>query len=144
MPPKAEDALTADEREYLRAWIAAGAPWPALSRVEGPDAARAAAVLAERNPWSADDGVIVHTSAGLSEAWTRRRYKTENLWAYQPLKKPPVPSSARGYAQGANPIDQFVNRELAKAGLEPAPRADRGTLVRRVTFDLTGLPPSAA
>jgi Protein of unknown function (DUF1549)/Protein of unknown function (DUF1553)/Planctomycete cytochrome C len=136
MPPKAEDALTADEREYLRAWIAAGAPWP--------DAARAAALRAEKNPWSADDGVIVQTSAGLSEAWTRRRYKKEDLWAYQPLKKPPVPPSPRGYAQGANPIDQFVNRELAKAGLEPAPRADRATLVRRVTFDLTGLPPSAA
>jgi hypothetical protein len=136
MPPKAEDALTTDEREYLRAWIAAGAPWP--------DAARAAALRAEKNPWSADDGVIVQTSAGLSEAWTRRRYKPEDLWAYQPLKKPPVPSSSRGYAPGANPIDQFVNRELAKAGLEPAPRADRATLVRRVTFDLTGLPPSAA
>ncbi len=41
-----------------------------------------------------------------------------------------------------NPIDDFVREELAKTGLEPAPEADRSTLLRRLSLDLTGLPPT--
>jgi hypothetical protein len=42
------------------------------------------------------------------------------------------------------PVDLFVRAQLEKAGLQPAPAADRATLLRRVTFDLTGLPPKPA
>ncbi len=45
---------------------------------------------------------------------------------------------------GANPIDGFIIAELAENGLRPNPPADRRQLIRRVTYDLTGLPPSAA
>ncbi|HXX94354.1 MAG TPA: PSD1 and planctomycete cytochrome C domain-containing protein, partial [Planctomycetota bacterium] len=59
-------------------------------------------------------------------------------WAFQPLRKPEVPS-----VEGADtPVDAFILRELRKRGLDPSPEADRRTLLRRVTFDLTGLPPT--
>ena len=62
-------------------------------------------------------------------------------WAYQPLRKPPVPAGAAGEVV-ANPVDAFVRASLAGRGIKPSPQADRRTLVRRVYFDLTGLPPT--
>jgi hypothetical protein len=61
-------------------------------------------------------------------------------WAYQPLRRPSPPISAPG--RGAHPVDAFIRSKLAGAGLEPAPEADRRTLLRRVYFDLIGLPPT--
>src|SRR5205085_4842471 len=61
-------------------------------------------------------------------------------WAWKPPTRPPVPA-VRG-AQPANPIDAFVRARLDAAGLSFAPPADKATLLRRVTFDLTGLPPT--
>ncbi len=52
-------------------------------------------------------------------------------WAFQPLK-----------TQAAGSIDSFIRQELAKSGLQPSPPADARTLIRRASFDLTGLPPS--
>ncbi|RYD34567.1 MAG: DUF1549 domain-containing protein, partial [Verrucomicrobiaceae bacterium] len=57
-------------------------------------------------------------------------------WSLQPLVKPSVPAGA------AHPVDAFVRAELGKHGIAPNPSADRRTLIRRVTFDLTGLPPA--
>ncbi len=62
-------------------------------------------------------------------------------WAYVPPKRP-VPPSGKGLDGLANPIDRFVRARLAREGLRPAPRADRATLLRRVSLDLTGLPPT--
>ncbi|QEH36009.1 hypothetical protein OJF2_45670 [Aquisphaera giovannonii] len=62
-------------------------------------------------------------------------------WAFTPPRRPPVPV-VRSTARVRNPIDAFVVKKLEEAGLEPAPEADRATLVRRLSFDLTGLPPS--
>ncbi|HEY7118683.1 MAG TPA: DUF1549 domain-containing protein, partial [Tepidisphaeraceae bacterium] len=61
-------------------------------------------------------------------------------WAYRPLAKPAVPQVKGDW--GRNPIDSFVVATLEKKGLRPSPEADRRTLIRRVTFDLTGLPPT--
>ncbi len=132
MPPKENDRLTPQQLEEVRRWIAAGAPWP--------DAARRVELLKD-GKWDAADGVPVRTSGGLSPEWTGRRYKPEDLWAYRPLRLPKVPSGARA---GLNPVDAFLEDKLALTGLRPAPRADRRTLIRRVTFDLTGLPPTPA
>jgi hypothetical protein len=60
-------------------------------------------------------------------------------WAWQPISKPAVPKIA---AKLSNPIDAFVRARLDKAGLTPAPMADRRTLIRRLSFDLLGLPPT--
>ncbi len=64
----------------------------------------------------------------------------ETHWSFRPRAHPEVPPAA---AWVRNPIDTFVLARLEKAGLRPAPEADRRTLIRRVTFDLTGLPPTA-
>jgi len=56
-------------------------------------------------------------------------------WSFQPLKKPTVPA-------GVNPIDALVRATLSSKGLSPSPLADRRTLIRRLYFDLTGLPPT--
>ena len=62
-------------------------------------------------------------------------------WAYQPLRRPNT-SAASTSAWPANPIDHFILAELAARGIKPSPPADRRTLIRRVYFDLTGLPPT--
>jgi len=65
-------------------------------------------------------------------------------WAFQPRKDTALPSFTDAAAKAwiKNPIDAFLLAGLRKAGLSPAPAADRATLIRRVTFDLTGLPPT--
>jgi hypothetical protein len=57
-------------------------------------------------------------------------------WSLRPLARPAVPGT------GGNPIDAFVRAKLRDTGLAMAPEADRRTLIRRVAFDLTGLPPT--
>ncbi len=61
-------------------------------------------------------------------------------WSLRPLSKP-VPPAVEGDAP-RNPIDRFLLAKLRAKGLEPSPPADARTLLRRVTFDLTGLPPT--
>ncbi|GDX09968.1 hypothetical protein LBMAG57_17400 [Verrucomicrobiota bacterium] len=63
--------------------------------------------------------------------------KAKTWWAFQPVREPAVPGANR-----QNPIDAFVGEKLAAAGLGKAPPADRSSLLRRATFDMTGLPPT--
>jgi hypothetical protein len=62
-------------------------------------------------------------------------------WSLRPLSRPEVPA-VKGRLWVRTPIDAFILARLEKEGLKPAPEADRVTLIRRVTFDLTGLPPT--
>jgi mono/diheme cytochrome c family protein len=64
--------------------------------------------------------------------------KGQNHWAFQPLVRPPVPTAP----PGTTPIDAFLGEKLATAGLAMNPEANARTLIRRVSFDLIGLPPS--
>jgi len=69
--------------------------------------------------------------------------KTESdHWAFQPIKRPEVPT-VKSSKLVRTPVDAFIARAWKKAGIEPAPEADKGTLIRRLYLDLTGLPPSA-
>ena len=63
-------------------------------------------------------------------------------WSFQPVRKPAIPSAGKGWAK--NEIDPFIARKLAANKLAPAKAAEVRTLIRRVTFDLTGLPPTPA
>jgi mono/diheme cytochrome c family protein len=128
MPPKEADKLSAEQIGWIREWIAGGAPWPS-------DARMAEIAKASADKWSAEDGIEVKTSGGLSGDWTHRKYKTDALWAYQAVKKPAVA------AKGSAAIDALLAAKMP-AGLAAAPPADRRTLIRRATFDLTGLPPT--
>ena len=65
----------------------------------------------------------------------RQRSQSDH-WSLQPVSLPGVPDKS------PNPVDAFILARLEKAGLAMAPEADRATLIRRVTFDLTGLPPT--
>ncbi len=67
----------------------------------------------------------------------------ETHWAYVPPKRPDPPH-VKDAAWPRNSIDNFILARLEREGLRPSPEADRATLLRRVNFDLTGLPPTSA
>jgi cytochrome c553 len=75
-------------------------------------------------------------------AWDENTAKTH--WAYQKIANPPVPKVADAKKFVQNPIDSFVLAKLTEKKLTPSAKADKHTLIRRVTYDLTGLPPSPA
>ena len=75
--------------------------------------------------------------------WISEGATWEGHWAFQPIRRPtiPVPTHAD---RVKNPIDAFVQQRLSEQRLDLAPPAQRATLLRRVFFDLVGLPPSAS
>ena len=79
----------------------------------------------------------------LLRQWVDQGAAWEQHWSFQPIEAPHVPSvAAHENAPIRNPIDAFVQKELAQRGIGPAPQADRRTLIRRLSLDLTGLPPT--
>lgn len=72
---------------------------------------------------------------------TATRTRDPRHWAFQPPQEPSVPT-VKNEAWALTAVDKFVLSKLEAAGLSPADRADKRTLIRRVTFDLTGLPPT--
>jgi hypothetical protein len=126
MPPTGR--LTDDEIGVLESWVAAGAPW------SGPGGDDASAP-----PPSRDEE--------MAQRITEAR---ASHWAFTPPVRHPAPELAHAFpetmraAWQAAPIDRFVAAGLTAADLAPAPPAAPRDLVRRLCFDLTGLPPSAA
>ena len=115
MPPK-EKLSTRDVVNFTR-WVEMGAPWPNSKTV----------TQSAKSDHSADDG------PQFTEEQT-------DHWAFQSVADPELPAVESDWP--ASPIDQFIFKRLEAAGLKPAPPADRRTLIRRVTYDLTGLPPT--
>lgn len=70
------------------------------------------------------------------DEWAGTSPGTNPPWSLQPLRKPAVPGLS------PHPIDGFIRASLSARSLTPSPEADRRTLIRRVTYDLTGLPPT--
>lgn len=70
-------------------------------------------------------------------------FEVQRHWAFQPLAAVSIPETA-GDVWVRTPVDAFVLSRMRQAGVEPVAAADRQTLIRRVTFDLTGLPPTPA
>ncbi len=118
MPAEGEK-LTAAEIELLKRWIDGGAEWP-------------------------DDG-------------SEKEDVFKSHWAFRPLVRPALSGTALAAGRSAqlpvasaiplnlrfqNPIDVFIAARLERDGLKPSPEADRTTLIRRLKFDLLGLPPS--
>lgn len=78
----------------------------------------------------------------LLSAWVKQGAPYANHWAYVKPVRPAVPSILNSQSSILTPIDAFVFARLEKEGLKPQPEADRYSLARRVSLDLTGLPPS--
>ena len=79
----------------------------------------------------------------LLRQWISEGAVYENHWAFIAPKRPAEPATARtDWAR--NPVDRFILAKLEKEKLAPSPEADRASLIRRVTCDLTGLPPTPA
>ncbi len=74
-------------------------------------------------------------------AWIKQGAEYKPHWAFIAPKRPTIPRS-RDPKGSANPIDEFIVAKLRAAGLEMSPEADKATLIRRVTLDLTGLLPT--
>lgn len=70
------------------------------------------------------------------------RENAMDWWSLKPLVAPPVPAYLPAQSEETNPIDAFIAAKLAEQKLSFSPEADRRSLLRRATFDLTGLPPT--
>ena len=104
--------LSEDQIEVLVKWVEMGAPWPNLEVAGG-----------------------VKTSDGHNNIASN-----QNHWAWQSVQKVSLPP-LRDKSWPTDPIDNFILKKLESQGLTPSPEADRYTLLRRVYFDLIGLPP---
>ncbi|MEO1998323.1 MAG: DUF1549 domain-containing protein, partial [Planctomycetaceae bacterium] len=124
-----------DASHLLQLITASGTKRPQMPKRGAPLTAQQVTLIrrwiAEGARWPAD--VVVQRKVRAGASW----------WSLQTLSAAPPPSPARlPAAWRKNPIDRFVFAGLSAAGLEPSPAADRRTLIRRATYDLTGLPPS--
>ena len=123
--PKGAPKLTAGILADFRKWIAMGAPDPRTKAPSPPSA-------------TATSSAAASTS---SAAWAAQLVERKKWWSFQPIRNvtPPVVS---GSVWASHPVDKFVLAELVKNGIKPAATAEPPTLVRRLFFTLTGLPPS--
>ncbi len=80
----------------------------------------------------------------LFRRWVAEGAVYESHWAYAPLVRPAVPVIQSRELRTDNPIDAFIRARLAEENIPPAPAADKARLLRRVSLDLTGLPPTPA
>ena len=85
---------------------------------------------------------LTDSQKNIIRTWIQQGAEYEGHWAYQPIERPTVPRIAD--RTPSNPVDAFVQTKLAQEGLTPSAEADRRTLIRRVTLDLTGLAPTPA
>jgi hypothetical protein len=74
--------------------------------------------------------------------WIEQGAEYEQHWAYAPVIQPEVPAVPQHRNKVDNPIDAFILNRLTTEGIEPSPGADKATLLRRVSLDLIGLPPT--
>ena len=91
----------------------------------------------ERMPDPKSNKKLADRQIALIKKWIEQGAPWKGHWAYLPVERPTPPQDA-----GDNPIDGFVLAGLKQAGLTAAPEADRVTLIRRLSFDLIGLPPT--
>ncbi len=76
--------------------------------------------------------------------WIEQGATWQKHWSFIPPKRPDLPKDLKDAKWVRNPIDAFVLQRLEREGLKPSPEADRATLLRRVSLDVTGLPPTPA
>ncbi|MBS0205951.1 MAG: PSD1 domain-containing protein [Planctomycetes bacterium] len=92
---------------------------------------------AEQMPPPKSLKTLTNEQRELLRLWIAQGARFDKHWSLEPLERPSITA-------GTHPIDALVQRKLASLGIKPSPRAARDTLLRRVTLDLTGLPPTPA
>ena len=97
--------------------------------------------LDERMPPSDSGKSLAKEQIDTLRRWIDQGAKWERHWAFVPPTQP-IPPDSHCPSRALNPIDSFIHARLAREGLNPAPSADPHTVLRRVTLDLTGLPPT--
>lgn len=133
MPPSGK--LADSKITVLTRWVRLGLPWPAGTKPEP-----AAKVDESASPVA---GVPTRTKAGIDAA-------DHAFWSFQPLRDAPAPeprADRRADVESwldwpRTTVDRFILKTMLDHGLVPSAKADRRTLIRRLTFDLTGLPPT--
>jgi hypothetical protein len=119
MPPRSK--LSPEKIDILTKWVKGGAAW-----TQGLDLTPA--------------GMVAQPEKGRPDPPTPAEAR-KNLWSVQPVKRPAVPVVAdKSWVH--NPVDAFILAKLTEKGLKPAPPAEKISLIRRATYDLTGLPPT--
>jgi hypothetical protein len=107
-----------------------------------PDGKLPEAAIADLTEWIQRGAAWPKEAAPVpAAAGTHNAAAGASHWAFQPVRVPTVPDAADP-RWATSPIDRFIRAGLEQAGLRPSPQADRRTLIRRATFDLTGLPPT--
>ena len=112
--PADGEPLSADEQKLVKEWIAAGAVWP--------------------------DAIATLPESMLPKG-KGKPAKGASHWAFQPVSRPALPDAGAA-AGSSNPIDAFLAARLAEKNLAFNPEADPRSLIRRVSYDLIGLPPT--
>jgi cytochrome c553 len=101
------------------------------------------AVIADFEAWVAMGAPDPRSGTGAAKAAAWDAAKAADHWAFKKITAPAVPKPADKQGFVKNPIDSFVLETLSKNKLQPTAKADKHTLLRRVTYDLTGLPPTS-
>ena len=95
----------------------------------------------ERMPPAEAHRTLKPEQIALLRRWVKEGAVYEEHWSFIAPQRPPIPET-KNQRWARNPIDGFILSRLEKEGLAPSDQADRPTLIRRVTYDLTGLPPT--
>ena len=131
MPPRG--SLSDAQIETLTKWVKMGLPMPA------DPAPATKGDKGDKNDKSDKTG---KTSAdAVKHGPPPVNAETMRFWSFQPVRRPALPTVKQA-AWSANPIDRFILSKLETKGLAPAPPAAKTALLRRATYDLTGLPPT--
>jgi hypothetical protein len=119
MPPK--NALRADQVQALAKWVKMGAPWPKENATAS--------------------GVAATNGAKWTDVSGKYEQVRKEHWSFRPVRDvPPLKTGPNAWAK--TDVDQYIRAKLTEHELQPSKSADRRTLIRRATFDLTGLPPT--
>ncbi len=131
-----QDGLFADRGAYRI--IAPGDPANSrlLARIAAPN-------RATRMPPPQAGTTLTESQVVTIRKWIEQGAKWQRHWSFEPPQAAPLPA-IHNEKWPRNPIDRFVLARLEHDGLKPSPEADRATLLRRLSFDLTGLPPTTA
>jgi hypothetical protein len=98
----------------------------------------------QRMPPPAEGKDLSEAQVMILTRWIEQGAKWSDHWAFEPVDSPAVPQVDPALGTVANPIDAFVLQRLAAVGLEQAPLETKARLLRRLSLDLTGLPPTVA